>query len=193
MHIKTIVTHWGTRCYAWDVVNEALNDDGTLRESIFYNVTGESYIPLAYKWANEAAPASVKLYYNDYNNEYPGPKSTAAQELVKTIQAFPGTRIDGVGLQSHFTLGGTPGYTGLVSNMQAFTALGVVVAQTELDIRMELNVTDAKLQQQKQDYLTSVRACVDVEGCVGTTVWDFDDKVRVSLSSQHPSFHLAQN
>jgi len=65
--------------------------------------------------------------------------------------------------------------------MKAFTALGVKVAQTELDIRVELPTNSSNLAQQKQDYFDSVKACVDVIGCVGTTVWDFDD--RVSLPS----------
>jgi endo-1,4-beta-xylanase len=72
------------------------------------------------------------LYYNDYNIEYPGPKATAAQEnIVKFLQA-DGIRIDGVGLQSHFIVGETPSLATQVENMEAFTALGVEVAVTEV-------------------------------------------------------------
>jgi len=68
-----------------------------------------------------------------------------------------------------------------VTNLEAFTALGVEVAVTELDIRMTLPVTDALLAQQKTDYQTTTAACLAVKNCIGVTVWDFDDKVR-SLS-----------
>jgi len=82
-----------------------------------------------------------------------------------------------VGFQGHFIVGSTPSKAIQVSNLQAFTALGVEVAMTELDIRMETPSTTDLLQQQSTDYQTTVSACLAVTGCVGITVWDFDDKV----------------
>ncbi|KKY17769.1 hypothetical protein UCRPC4_g05402 [Phaeomoniella chlamydospora] len=184
-HITALVTHWAPSCYAWDIANEVLDDDGTYRESIWYNVTGTSYIPLAFKWAAEAAVAAghpgIKLYYNDYNIEYAGPKSTAALELVKSLQS-QNVKIDGVGLQSHFIVGSsTPSRAAQVSNMETFTALGVDVAVTELDIRFTVKsegyVTNSTAQEiQAQNYEDTVGACKDVQRCVGVTVWDFTDK-----------------
>ncbi|KAJ1541914.1 hypothetical protein HK405_010333, partial [Cladochytrium tenue] len=172
-HIKNEVTHYAGQCYAWDVVNEAFNDDGTYRTSIFYQVIGPAYIPLAFQAAAAADP-TAKLYYNDYNIESAGNKATAAQNLVKSLKAA-GVRIDGVGMQGHFIVGSTPTQAALTSNMQAFTALGVEVAVTELDVRMLLPSTTALLTQQATDYASVIKACLAVSGCVGVTVWDFDD------------------
>jgi endo-1,4-beta-xylanase len=101
-HITNEITHYKGQCYAWDVVNEAINDDGsgTLRTDVFQNVIGSAYIPIAFATAAKADP-NAKLYYNDYNIESPGAKSTAAQNIVKMVKAY-GAKIDGVGLQSHF-------------------------------------------------------------------------------------------
>jgi endo-1,4-beta-xylanase len=174
-HITNEVTHYKGQCYSWDVVNEAFNDDGSYRTDVFYNTIGPEYIPIAFAAAAAADP-DVKLYYNDYNIEYAGSKSTAAQNLVTSLQAA-GIKIDGVGLQSHFIVGSTPSKATQVSNMEAFTALGVEVSITELDIRLTLPGTDATYAQQSIDYENTVGACVEVADCVGVTVWDFYDPV----------------
>lgn len=178
-HVTQEVTHYKGQCYAWDVVNEALNDNGTLQEDVFFNILGEDYIRIAFEAAAAADP-SAKLYYNDFGIETAGAKSTGAQNIVKTLKAA-GTKIDGVGLQSHFIAGSTPSKSSQVSNLQSFTSLGVEVAITELDIRIELPVTTSNLAQQSTDYQTTIDACLAVDGCVGITVWDFDDKVGILL------------
>lgn len=179
------------QCYAWDVVNEALQDTGSYRADVFYNILGTSYIPFAFK-AAAAADSSAKLYYNDYNIEYSGAKLTAAVNIVKNIQSSGG-KIDGVGLQGHFIVGSTPSKASLVSAMQSFTALGVEVAYTELDIRhSSVPASAAAQQQQATDYVTVVSACLSVAKCVGVTVWDFDDQVssilEIKLIVYCPSF-----
>ncbi|KAJ5758291.1 uncharacterized protein N7511_006985 [Penicillium nucicola] len=173
-HITNVVTHYKGKCYAWDVVNEALNDDGSYRSSIFYTTIGEAYLPIAFAAAAAADP-SVKLYYNDYNIENAGSKSTAAQKIVKLVQSY-GAKIDGVGLQAHFIVGSTPSQSAQTTNLAAFTALGVEVAYTELDIRMTLPSTAALLAQQSTDYQNTVAACVANAKCVGVTIWDYTDK-----------------
>ena len=77
-------------------------------------------------------------------------------------------------------VGSTPSKTTQISNLESFTALGVEVALTELDIRMKLPSTTAQIAQQSTDYQTSVAACLGVTECVGVTVWDFGDKVMLS-------------
>lgn len=180
-HINNLVEHWGKRCYAWDVLNEAINDNGTLRSDVWLDTIGPDYIPIVFDFAEKAVNkvgGGIKLYYNDYNIEYLGVKSDTALEIVKTIQSR-GIRIDGVGLQSHFIVGDTPSRANQTANMESFTALGVEVAQTELDIRFsELPYNASGLEVQKQNYIDSVGACFDVEGCIGITLWDFTDKVR---------------
>ncbi|KAF7966742.1 hypothetical protein HWV62_37217 [Athelia sp. TMB] len=170
-HCSTIVGHYKGEIYAWDVINEPFNDDGTWRSDIFYNTLGTSYVPLALTAARAADP-NAKLYINDYNIEYTGAKATAMLNLVKSLKAA-GTPIDGVGFQCHFIVGQVP--TSLQTVLSQFTALGVEVAITELDIRMTLPETAALEAQQSADYASVITACKNVSGCVGVTVWDFDD------------------
>ncbi|KAK1147529.1 hypothetical protein N8T08_000871 [Aspergillus melleus] len=173
-HITNVVKHYKGRCYAWDVVNEALNEDGSYRENVFYKTIGEAYLPIAFA-AAAAADSDVKLYYNDYNIEWAGNKASGALKIVKLIQSY-GVKIDGVGLQGHFTVGNTPGKNDLASTLKTYTALGVEVAYTEIDVRMETPATDAKLAQQSTDYQNLVQACVETSKCVGFTIWDWTDK-----------------
>jgi endo-1,4-beta-xylanase len=173
-HIASEVGHYKGQCYAWDVVNEALADDGTYRTSIFYTTMGTSYIPLAFSAAAAADP-DAKLYYNDYNIENAGTKATAAVSLIEMVQAA-GAKIDGVGLQGHFIVGSTPSAATLTSQLKTYVALGLEVAYTEVDIRFSsLPSTDAGLAQQATDYGSVTSACLAVDACVGITIWDFDD------------------
>ncbi|KAH6673332.1 putative endo-1,4-beta-xylanase [Halenospora varia] len=174
-HVTQEAKHWSGQCYAWDVVNEALNDDGTLRNSTFLQVIGPEYIKIAFRAASRADP-KAKLYYNDYNIEKPGNKSAAVRELVRGLKK-EGIRIDGVGLQSHFTVGTSPTVDQLIWTMEGYTKLGVEVALTELDIRIKEPETTANLAQQSVDYKAAIGACMQVDKCVGVTVWDFWDPV----------------
>ncbi|KAG8628097.1 hypothetical protein KVT40_003970 [Elsinoe batatas] len=176
-HVRKTLAHFGDNCYAWDVVNEALDEDGTYRKSLYYNVTGTDYIATAFRAAQETVKQhklKVKLYYNDYNIETPGNKSSAAAQIVKNLKA-QGIKVNGVGLQSHFTVGGTPSTATQKTNMESFTKLGVEVAITELDIRTTTPVTEAAKQQQVLDYANTTAACTQVDKCVGITLWDFVD------------------
>ncbi|KAL1632708.1 hypothetical protein SLS56_003405 [Neofusicoccum ribis] len=174
-HITNEVTHYKGRCAHWDVVNEALNEDGTYRDMVFYNTIGEAYIPIAFAAAAAADP-SAKLYYNDYNIEWSGNKQKAAKKIVEMIQAY-GVKVDGVGLQAHFTVGNTASQDAIEGVIQDFASLGVEVAITELDIRMETPATDANLEQQATDYQTVVNACLNnKDACKGITIWDYTDK-----------------
>lgn len=175
-HVTHEASHWAGQCYAWDVVNEALNEDGTFLNDTFYSILGQDYIKIAFSAAAAADPWA-KLYYNDYNIEYPGPKSTSAQENIVKYLKDAHIRIDGVGLQSHFIVGETPSIEDQTANMLSFTDLGVDVAITELDIRLNLPANKSSLAQQSLDYQSTVGACLNVKRCVGITVWDFYDPV----------------
>ncbi|PSR77071.1 glycoside hydrolase superfamily [Coniella lustricola] len=177
-HITNEVTHYTTdagECYAWDVVNEALSDSSGYRDNIFYETIGEYYIPIAFAAAAAADPAA-KLYYNDYSIEFTGTKLTEALAIVDLIQGA-GVQIDGVGLQGHFIVGEVGSASALAAVLEQFTAKGVEVAYTEVDVRhASLPPTDAEIEQQAVDYAAVVSACLSVSDCVGITVWDFDDK-----------------
>ncbi|KAI0749695.1 endo-1,4-beta-xylanase C precursor [Daedaleopsis nitida] len=171
-HCSTIVSHYKGQIYSWDVVNEPFNDDGTWRTSVFYSTLNTSFVSIALEAARAADPAA-KLYINDYNIESIGAKATAMLNLVKQLKA-DGVPIDGVGFQAHLIVGSVP--TSFQTVLEQFTALGIEVAITELDIRMTLPATDALLAQQQKDYQSVVQACMNVEGCVGITIWDYTDK-----------------
>jgi endo-1,4-beta-xylanase len=174
-HINEEVTHYKGKAYAWDVVNEPFNDDGTWNQNVFYNTLGQDYVAIALKAAHAADPAT-KLYINDYNiDSVSGTKSLAMQKLVKSLKA-QGVPIHGVGMESHYILGQTPSKQNLVENYNAYTALDIDIAITELDIRMTMPSTDSNLQKQATEYEAVVGACVAVKRCVGITVWDFTDK-----------------
>ncbi|MEU3252848.1 endo-1,4-beta-xylanase [Streptomyces sp. NPDC006997] len=170
-HIDTEVTRYRGRVAAWDVVNEPFNEDGTYRQTLWSDALGQDYIAEALTRARAADP-DARLYINDYNVEGVNAKSTALYDLVRSLKER-GVPIDGVGLQAHLILGQVPGT--LQQNIQRFADLGVDVAITELDIRMQLPATEAKLAQQAADYRAVMDACVAVDRCTGATVWGFTD------------------
>ena len=178
-HITNLVTHWKDACYAWDVVNEPIQENGQYQPSPFLSAIGPAYVPLAFQFAQQAVAATgkdIKLYINDYNIEYSGTKATAMQNIVRDIKNR-GIKIDGVGFESHFIVGQTPSCQNQAQVKQQFANLGVDVAVTELDVRFSsLPETQAQLTQQANDYVSSVGSCLDVTSCVGVTVWDFVDK-----------------
>ncbi|MFJ4367177.1 endo-1,4-beta-xylanase [Streptomyces chartreusis] len=172
-HIQTEVRHYRGKIYAWDVVNEAFNEDGTYRETVFYKTLGPGYIADALRWAHQADP-KAKLYLNDYNVEATGPKSDAYYALAKELRA-QGVPLHGFGLQTHLAL--QYGYPAtLEDNLRRFARLGLDTALTEVDVRMQLPVTEEKLNRQAEWYRDMTEACLAVRRCVGITVWDYTDK-----------------
>jgi endo-1,4-beta-xylanase len=129
-HIITVVGRYRGRIKGWDVVNEALEENGTLRKSPWLNIIGEDYIAKAFEYAHEADPAA-ELYYNDYSMENPA-KRAGGVELIKKLQAR-GVRVNAVGLQGHQKMD-WPSVAQEDSTIAAFAALGVKVNITELDI-----------------------------------------------------------
>lgn len=129
-HIHTVVGRYRGRIKAWDVVNEALEGDGTLRDSPWRRIIGDDYIAKAFQYAHEADPAA-ELRYNDFALENP-PKRQAAIALVKSLQAqrIP---IGGLGLQTHANLN-WPGEDLLDSALTDFATLGIPLSITELDV-----------------------------------------------------------
>jgi endo-1,4-beta-xylanase len=171
-HIATEAGRYRGKIGEWDVVNEPFNDNGTLRSSIWQQKLGSGYIATALRAARQADPGA-RLFLNDFNIEGVNAKSNAMLNLVTSLKS-QGVPIDGVGLESHFILGQVP--SSLQQNIARFTALGLSVEITELDVRMALPSTSAKLTQQASDYAKVVNACLAVRGCSGITVWEFSDQ-----------------
>ena len=129
-HIQTVVGRYNGKIGSWDVVNEALNEDGTLRQSQWEKIIGDDYIIKAFQFAHEADPR-VQLTYNDYNLENPA-KRKGALELVKRLKAA-GVPIAIVGNQAHLHLD-SPSVQDEEATISDLAAAGVKVAITELDI-----------------------------------------------------------
>ncbi|MFC4477251.1 endo-1,4-beta-xylanase [Flavobacterium chungangensis] len=152
-HITTIVSKYKGRINSWDVVNEALNEDGTLRKSVFLNTLGEKYLVNAFKLAEKADP-KVDLYYNDYNIEEPA-KRAGAIALIKKIKA-EGGKVDGVGIQGHWRLQ-SPSIEEIEKSILEYSALGIKVAFTELDITVLPNPWDLKGADVNQNFEGSAK------------------------------------
>ncbi len=149
-HIQTVVGRYKGRIRSWDVVNEALNDDGTLRQTPWLKIIGEDYIAKAFQFAHEADPAA-QLNYNDYSLENEA-KRNGAIELIKKLRD-QGVPVTGVGLQGHDNLE-WPTVEQEDATITAFGKLGVKVMITELD----MDVLPRATQNQGADVALNVEA-----------------------------------
>ena len=129
-HITTVVSRYKGRILGWDVVNEAIMEDGSYRKSKFYEILGEEFIPLAFQYAHEA-DLDAELYYNDYNMHEPGKRATVVK-LVKDLKKR-GLRIDAVGMQGHVGMD-YPDLSEFEASMEAYAATGAKVMITEFDM-----------------------------------------------------------
>jgi endo-1,4-beta-xylanase len=150
-HINTVAGRYAGKIDSWDVVNEALNEDGTLRNSIFLEKLGEDYIRKAFELVAKADP-NAELYYNDYNIEFPQ-KRAGAIALIKKIQAS-GTKIDGIGIQAHWSING-PSLQDIENSIVEFAAMGLKVSFTELDVTTLPNPWDLKGADVNQNFENS--------------------------------------
>ena len=128
-HISTVVGRYKGRVDGWDVVNEALNDDGTMRKSLWYKIIGDDFIQKAFEYAHKADP-EADLYYNDYSLNL-ADKADGAVRIVKAVQENGG-RVTGIGMQGHYGLT-SPSHEEFENSIKKFEKLGKV-AITELDI-----------------------------------------------------------
>lgn len=171
-HIQGVMQHYDGKVIAWDVVNEAFDDNGVLRNSIFQTTIGPTYIEEAFRAAREADP-EAKLYYNDYDIESDYPKADAVYDMVADFKAR-GVPIDGVGMQMHTrNTDEDPPIPELIANIDRLLALGVEVIISEMDVRLCADGTNA---QQAQRYHDIVAACVARPGCTDVTIWGITDK-----------------
>jgi endo-1,4-beta-xylanase len=172
-HIKAVVSRYKGRIHSWDVVNEALNEDGTLRKSVFLNTVGENYLAMAFKWASEIDP-KADLYYNDYNIENPE-KRAGAIKLVKKIKD-QGIKVDGIGIQGHWHLN-TPSLEEIEKSIIEYAALGVKVAITEFDISVLPNPEDLVGAEITQNFDNSERLNPYTKG--------MPDSIKVKLANRY--------
>ena len=129
-HIQTLVGRYKGKVKGWDVVNEAILDNGSWRESKFYKIIGPEFVKLAFQFAREADP-EAELYYNDYSMALPG-RREGVVKMVKELQK-DGIRVDGIGMQGHVSMD-FPKIEEFEKSILAFAALGAQVHITEMDI-----------------------------------------------------------
>ncbi|MBN2509747.1 MAG: endo-1,4-beta-xylanase, partial [Spirochaetales bacterium] len=171
-HIFAVAGRYKGKILAWDVVNEAI-DGSNYRKSLFYNVIGPEYIAMAFRMAHEADP-QARLYYNDYGVSGLGAKSDAMYAMVKEL-LDDGVPIHGVGLQTHMSMQWDFSYDSMRRNMARFVDLGLKVDLTEVDVRMELPVTNEKLAEQADRYKRLMETCLEFPTCDTFIIWGLSD------------------
>jgi len=183
-HISTVMKHYAGKVFAWDVVNEALDENGELRDSIWYNQPGiglagkeTAYIAQAFRWARAADPQAL-LFYNDNGGEGLGRKSNAIYAMVEDFK-HRGVPIDGVGLQMHLSVSDVD-VAAIASNITRLTTLGLQVHITEMDVALPVDGSGGlrnaeDLQRQAGIYRGVLRACLENPGCTALQTWGFTD------------------
>lgn len=192
-HIATMMKHYAGQVFAWDVVNEAIDENGRFKDSPWYNQPGigfagkgSAYVEQAFRWAHEADPHAL-LFYNEAEGEGMNRKSDAIYAMVKDFKrrAVP---IDGVGLQLHISRLDFDTATVDV-NITRLTALGLEVHITELDVSLPVDsaghAATEDLQRQAEVYGGVMRACLENPGCKAIQTWGFTDKYSWIGSHSH--------
>lgn len=195
-HITRVMKHYAGQVFAWDVVNEALDENGSVRDSLWYDQPGiglsgkgTAYIEQVFRWAHRADPHAL-LFYNEAEGEGMNRKSDAIYAMVRDFKSR-GVPIDGVGLQMHVpTLDAdTFSTSNLSSNIARLTALGLQVHITELDVSLPLDSGGGPraedLNRQAEVYRSIVRACLNNAGCTAIQTWGFTDKYSWIGSHSH--------
>ncbi len=169
--------------YAYDIVNEAVIDDGTLRDCLWKEIIGDDYIWYAFYYADKYAPEHIKLYYNDYNEQF---KTQAVINLAESLVDEEGRYlIDGIGCQGHlYTQDSIPQY---MSTLEAFSATGLDVQITEIEVSLGtwqniLEPTEENLRDQGQYYYELVNKIIEGNkagstNVSGITFWGVSDEV----------------
>jgi endo-1,4-beta-xylanase len=191
-HIRTVAGHYRGRIHAWDVVNEAVSDDGVgLRDTVFRQKLGDSYIADAFRLAREADP-QARLFYNDYGGEGLSAKSNRIYDLVRDLIAN-GVPIDGVGLQMHISASSRPPNASIASNIRRLADLGLTVHISEMDVRVNgvSGSQQTHLDVQRTTYYDVVRVCVLEPRCEAVTFWGFTD-AHTWISGDSPLLFDAQ-
>ncbi len=180
-HIYTVVGRYKGRIKGWDVVNEVIEDDGTFRKSPFYQVLGEEYIELAFKYAHEADP-NVELYLNDYNMK-DRPKCDAYVRLVNKLKKR-GVRIDAIGMQGHMGMD-YPTIEEYEKSINDFASTGCKVMITEWEMSALPTIHESANISDKIDYNALYNPYPDGLPDSVSTVWNQRMKDFFSLFLKH--------
>lgn len=174
-HIQTLVGRYRGKILAWDVVNEAIDDQsGKFRtDSFWYQKLGSDYIQLAFEFAREADP-NAKLYYNDYSAEKMNAKADGIYTLLRELKK-QGVPVDGIGWQMH-EVQGFRIEAQHRENAKRLAALGLELSITEMDVRLKLPASAGDLRRQADAYRDVAEFCLAEPSCKAILIWGFTDK-----------------
>ncbi len=168
--IDRVLKRYANNIPVWDVVNEAFEDDGTYRNSVWYEAMGPGYVEIAFRQANASAP-NARLLYNDYDVAWNGPKSTAMFNMLQALKDRD-TPLDGVGFQLHI-FADFDKFDEVEANFQKAANMDLDIYVTELDVSMNDNHTEA---QQAEVYRRVLDICLEQPRCKGFQSWGFTDQ-----------------
>jgi len=175
-HIFAMMTHFRSRVFAWDVLNEGLSDKGPgLREEgPWFHSIGPDYVEKIYHMAHEADP-EAKLFYNDFDMDGMSKKADSCYLWIKELLAR-GVPIHGIGLQYHVRVDQHPSPTEVTENIRRFNDLGLIVHITELDVWLPTQATAEHLQQQAEVYRQVFETALAARNCPAVLLWGFTDR-----------------
>jgi endo-1,4-beta-xylanase len=172
--INTIMTRYKGKIPQYDVVNEAINDDGSMRESVWYKVIGPDYIDIAFQIAHEADP-NAELIYNDYSVAFKGwTHAEASYQMVKKM-VDKGVPIDAVGFQLHLAADQPYSEQAIRDNIKRYEALGLKVEFSEIDIRVPVPTSDELIVQQTAMWQSLMDIAVTEPAVESFVMWGYSD------------------
>lgn len=174
-HIRTVMRHYNGRVKYWDVINEPIADNGTMRDTKWRRLLGDDYIALALRWAREADP-DAKLFINDFGAETICPKSDKLLAVLRDLQARK-VPLDGVGFQMHLNLAAGLSTASLQQNLKRFAALGLEMHVTEMDVSLNgTGVTTETLRRQAGMYHDVLETVLKFPQVKAIVFWGASDR-----------------
>ncbi|KAG9044797.1 hypothetical protein FS837_007528 [Tulasnella sp. UAMH 9824] len=162
-YVSTVAAHYRGRVYAWNVVSEVLNDNGSWRNNIFYTYLGPDFVEIALVAARAADP-NAKLYIEEYGAEDTNAKSDALFYLAQNLKNN-GVPLDGIGFEGHIMTPITQSTAGIMGNTRRFESLDLDWAYTQIGVRIVNG--SASPGRQGEDYHAMLVSCMTSHRCVG--------------------------
>lgn len=190
-HIYTVAGRYRGQIYAWDVVNEPLDENGDLRDTFWLRAIGPEYISLALHWAHEADPEAL-LFINEFGAEGKSAKSEGLFALAEGLLGV-GAPLHGIGLQMHVGVDWTPPAADLAANLGRFHDLGLEVHITEMDVRLQGSGLDEReaLARQADVYREALGVCLQAPNCRAFITWGVTDRYSwIPYFTGHPDAPL---
>ena len=173
-HVTQLVRRYAGEVQVWDVINEPLTEEGTLKDTLWFQHIGPEYLELALRWAHDADP-DARLFINEFATENLNSKSDALYALAQDLLAR-GVPLNGIGFQMHLIEPIPPDPAQIAENFRRFGDLGLEVQITELDVRLKEPVTPEELSHQAEIYRMVFEACLSAANCDTVVMWGVNDR-----------------